>query len=146
MLLVDPSPIAVHNDDGEPVGSVDAADVAEARATAKRSCPVTTTAVPLRSAASARLVAWFRRAVVAVRRSSPSPSAASAAFPDNWNINLADPIDEFHAWVRDNQRTHPVFEYFFQPISDVVDWSLETLAEQLQALPWFALPLDRRWC
>ena len=62
-------------------------------------------------------------------------------FPDNWNINLADPIDEFHAWVRDNQRSHPLFQYFFQPISDVVDWSLETLAEQLQALPWFALPL-----
>ena len=62
-------------------------------------------------------------------------------FPDNWNINLADPIDEFHAWVRDNQRSHPVFEYFFQPISDVVDWSLETLAEQLQAVPWFTLPL-----
>ena len=63
------------------------------------------------------------------------------SFPDSWNINLADPIDEFHAWVRDNQRSHPLFEYFFQPISDVVDWSLEELAEQLQALPWFALPL-----
>ncbi len=62
-------------------------------------------------------------------------------FPDNWNINLADPIDDFHAWVRDNQRTHPVFVYFFQPISDVVDWALETFAEQLQTLPWFALPL-----
>jgi glycine betaine/proline transport system permease protein len=62
-------------------------------------------------------------------------------FPDSWNINLADPVDDFHRWVRDNQRTHPVFEFFFQPVSDVVDWALETLAEQLQALPWFALPL-----
>ena len=63
------------------------------------------------------------------------------AFPDNWNLNLADPVDEFHAWVRDNQRSHPVFQYFFQPISDVVDWSLDTLAEQLQAVPWFTLPI-----
>ena len=62
-------------------------------------------------------------------------------FPDNWNVNLADPIDEFHAWVRDNQLTHPVFQYFFQPVSDVVDWSLETLAEQLQTLPWYTLSL-----
>jgi glycine betaine/proline transport system permease protein len=62
-------------------------------------------------------------------------------FPDNWNTNLADPIDDFHAWIRDNQRSHPVFQYFFQPISDVVEWSLEVLTEQLQALPWFALPL-----
>ena len=62
-------------------------------------------------------------------------------FPDSWNINRADPVDDLHRWVRDNQRTHPVFEFFFQPVSDVVDWALETLAEQLQALPWFALPL-----
>jgi glycine betaine/proline transport system permease protein len=62
-------------------------------------------------------------------------------FPDNWNINLADPIDEFQRWIRDNQRTHPVFQYFFQPISDAVDWSLDTLATRLQELPWFALPL-----
>jgi glycine betaine/proline transport system permease protein len=62
-------------------------------------------------------------------------------FPADWNVHLADPIDDFHAWVRDNQRTHPLFVYVFQPISDVVDWSLETLADQLQQLPWFALPL-----
>ena len=31
-------------------------------------------------------------------------------FPDNWNINLADPIDEFQRWIRDNERTHPVFQ------------------------------------
>jgi glycine betaine/proline transport system permease protein len=62
-------------------------------------------------------------------------------FPDNWNTNLADPIDEFQGWIRDNERTHPVFQYFFQPISDAVDWSLDTLATQLQQLPWFALPL-----
>ena len=67
-------------------------------------------------------------------------------FPDNWNVNLADPIDEFHAWVRDNQLTHPVFQYFFQPVSDVVDWSLETLAEQLQTLAVVRPVARRRWC
>jgi glycine betaine/proline transport system permease protein len=79
------------------------------------------------------LVVGFVAVAVALRGVGP--------FPDNWNINLADPIDDFNAWVRDNQSTHPLFQYFFQPISDVVDWSLETIAEQLQALPWFALPL-----
>jgi len=62
-------------------------------------------------------------------------------FPRNWNINLADPIDSLHDWVQDNQFSHPVFTWFLGPISDFIDWSLDTLADQLRALPWFALPL-----
>jgi glycine betaine/proline transport system permease protein len=74
-------------------------------------------------------------------------------FPDNWNINLADPIDDFHHWVQENESTHWLFTYFFTPISDFIDWALNSLAEQLEALPWYALPLlvlvlvgrTRRW-
>ena len=62
-------------------------------------------------------------------------------FPSNWNINLADPIDSAHDWVRDNQFTHPLFTWFLGPFSDFIDWSLDSLTEQLEALPWFALPL-----
>ncbi len=62
-------------------------------------------------------------------------------FPHNWNINLADPIDSLHDWVQDNQFSHPVFTWFLGPTSDFIDWSLDTLADQLRALPWFALPL-----
>jgi glycine betaine/proline transport system permease protein len=62
-------------------------------------------------------------------------------FPSNWNVNLADPIDRFHRWVRAHQRTHPLFEYFFTPISDAIDGSLNTLTDQLLTLPWYALPI-----
>jgi glycine betaine/proline transport system permease protein len=62
-------------------------------------------------------------------------------FPDNWNIDLAKPIDKFQDWVQDNQFSHPLFRYFFRPISDFVDWALEGLADQLRALPWFACGL-----
>ena len=62
-------------------------------------------------------------------------------FPRNWNINLADPIDSLHNWVQENQFSHPLFTWFLGPISDFIDWSLESLADHLRALPWFALPL-----
>lgn len=77
----------------------------------------------------------------------------TGGFPTNWNINLADPIDDFNGWVRDHESTHPVFEYFFSPISDFVDWALTSLSHHLQALPWYGLSLivfalvgrTRRW-
>jgi glycine betaine/proline transport system permease protein len=62
-------------------------------------------------------------------------------FPDNWNINLHQPIDRFQDWVQENHFTHPVFRYFFRPISDGVDWALEGLADQLRALPWYGCGL-----
>ena len=74
-------------------------------------------------------------------------------FPSNWNINLADPIDSAHDWIRDNQRSHPLFTWFLGPFSDFIDWSLNSLTDHLTALPWFSLPLvsfvivarTRRW-
>jgi glycine betaine/proline transport system permease protein len=65
----------------------------------------------------------------------------TGGFPTNWNINLADPIDDFNDWVRDNESTSPLFEYFFTPISDFVDWALTSLSHHLQALPWYGLSL-----
>ena len=62
-------------------------------------------------------------------------------FPSNWNINLADPIDSAHDWIRDNQRSHPLFTWFLGPFSDFIDWSLNSLTDHLTALPWFSLPL-----
>ncbi len=62
-------------------------------------------------------------------------------FPDSWNINLADPIDRFHGWIQDHRSTHWLFQYFFTPISDFIDWALNSLSGHLQALPWYALPL-----
>jgi glycine betaine/proline transport system permease protein len=62
-------------------------------------------------------------------------------FPSNWNINLADPIDSVHDWIRDNQRSHPLFTWFLGPFSDFIDWSLNSLTDHLTALPWFSLPL-----
>jgi glycine betaine/proline transport system permease protein len=74
-------------------------------------------------------------------------------FPTNWNVNLADPIDSAHDWIRDNQSSHPLFTWFLGPFSDFIDWALNSLTDHLLALPWFSLPLvsfalvarTRRW-
>jgi glycine betaine/proline transport system permease protein len=102
---------------------------------------VTTTAVAPSIGQRRDIARWWPVALSAAFVVGAVALRGVGGFPDSWNLNVADPIDELHGWVRKNQDTHPVFTYFFQPVSDVVDWSLETLSEQLQALPWFALPL-----
>ena len=66
---------------------------------------------------------------------------STGVFPTNWNMNLRDPIDHFQSWIIDNKATHPVWRYFFTPISDFIESTFDRLADELQLLPWYALPL-----
>lgn len=59
-----------------------------------------------------------------------------ASFPENWNLQLREPIDQFKSWVIGNRDTQPIFLYFFDPLSDLVDVGLRGLEGLLQALPW----------
>lgn len=70
-----------------------------------------------------------------------SRTASARRFPENWNWQLNKPVNDFQAWVRANQLTHPLFTWFFTPVSKALKWALEGLADQLTALPWFAIPL-----
>ncbi len=103
----------------------------------------TTTAIQPRAVRQRRDISRLLPAGAAWRASSSSRSrcATSAASPTTGTSTSPTRSTSSSDWIRDNERTHPVFQYFFQPISDAVDWSLDTLATQLQQLPWFALPL-----
>ncbi len=57
-------------------------------------------------------------------------------FPENWSIGLADWIDSARRWVIDNQNTHWVFSWIFNPISDTIDWGLLRVEGVLLWLPW----------
>ncbi len=57
-------------------------------------------------------------------------------FPATWNLHLREPIDQFKSWVIANQNTHPIFLYFFDPLSDFIDGGLRGLEGLLLALPW----------
>ena len=57
-------------------------------------------------------------------------------FPETWNIHLREPIDDFQRWALANQRTHPLFILFFDPVSDAIDFGIRRLEAFLLWLPW----------
>lgn len=57
-------------------------------------------------------------------------------FPPTWNLQLREPIDEFQVWVITNRNTHAMFIYFFEPLSDAIDYALQQIELALLWLPW----------
>lgn len=70
-----------------------------------------------------------------------SPSVDLVDFPAEWNLGLRARIDEYQTWVIRNRAagTHPMFVYFFQPLSRTIDSLLRSLENVLLALPWTVL-------
>ena len=60
-------------------------------------------------------------------------------FPESWAIPLADWIDEARRWIINNQTTHWSFSFFFNPVSDSIDWGLRIVERFLLWLPWYAV-------
>ena len=60
-------------------------------------------------------------------------------FPESWTIGLSDWIDSARRWVINNQTTHWSFSFFFNPVSDVIDWSLRAVERVLLWLPWYVV-------
>lgn len=57
-------------------------------------------------------------------------------FPQAWDLHLRDPLDTFKQWSIRNQTTHPIFLYFFKPLSGGIDFSLRRMEAWLLWLPW----------
>ncbi|MBK7893795.1 MAG: ABC transporter permease subunit [Candidatus Promineifilaceae bacterium] len=57
-------------------------------------------------------------------------------FPEAWDVRLREPLDAFKQWSIRNQTTHPIFLYFFEPISDGIDFALRRAEAFLLWLPW----------
>jgi len=64
---------------------------------------------------------------------------ATGTFPEAWNLHLRVPIDQFQSWVIVNRGSNPVFAYFFDPLSAVIDWGLRLVENTLLATPWAVL-------
>ncbi len=63
-------------------------------------------------------------------------AAQVGAFPEAWNMGLRAPLDQFKWWVVANRQTHPIFLYFFEPLSASIDWGLRRVENFLLWLPW----------
>ena len=61
-------------------------------------------------------------------------------FPESWNINLANPINDVQGWVRNNRGQHWLFTFIFEPFTWVVDFGLERTSGFISWLPWFIPP------
>jgi len=59
-----------------------------------------------------------------------------AGFPEEWNIGLRAPLDEFKKWVVGNRATSPLFVFFFEPISNFMDLAISSAEAFLLWLPW----------
>ena len=73
-----------------------------------------------------------------------------AGFPDGWNIGLRAPLDEFKKWVVGNRATSPIFVFFFEPLSNVMDFVIRGAERFLLWQPWplvtgFAFLLGNRF-
>jgi glycine betaine/proline transport system permease protein len=57
-------------------------------------------------------------------------------FPESWNLGLRQPAEEFQNWVIGNRKNHPIFTFFFEPLSATIDFTLRRVEEFLLWLPW----------
>ena len=60
-------------------------------------------------------------------------------FPESLVIPLSDWIDDARRWVIDNQTSHWSFSFFFNPVSDSIDWGLRAVEGFLLWLPWYVV-------
>lgn len=58
-----------------------------------------------------------------------------ADFPETLNLGLRQPADDVQTWLITNRSDHPIFIYFFEPLSEFIDSTLEGIEEALLALP-----------
>ncbi len=59
------------------------------------------------------------------------------AFPESWNIHLADPIDDARRWLIRNQTSHWLYIGILDPIADSIDFFIRQLESLLGWLPWY---------
>jgi glycine betaine/proline transport system permease protein len=69
-------------------------------------------------------------------RSSPIPTDT---FPEAWNLGLRPRIDAAQDWVISNRATHPIFTYFFEPLSRAIDTGMRWAEGVLLATPWLVI-------
>jgi glycine betaine/proline transport system permease protein len=65
---------------------------------------------------------------------------AAAAVGIVYRFGVKAPVDRFQGWVRNNQFSHPVFRFGFDPFGRSLKWAIRGFATNLQGLPWFTVP------
>jgi glycine betaine/proline transport system permease protein len=96
-----------------------------------------------RPARAALIVAAVAVLYVALRGEFPWPSGLT------WGLN--ERMDTVYEWIVDNQNTNVVFLYFFNYISNFLDWLVRSLTDLLTGMTWVGVTVAAtaatlRWC
>ena len=73
------------------------------------------------------------------------------AWPSGLGFSLSERMDRVYDWVVDNQNSSPIFVYFFNYISNFLDWLATSLTDLLQGMTWIGVTfagvaVSLRWC
>ena len=58
-------------------------------------------------------------------------------FPSSWDVGFGPAVNEVQQWWISNRRDLGVYLYFFDPLSDSIDWLLRALERVLLGIPWY---------
>lgn len=67
--------------------------------------------------------------------------ASVGAFPESWNLGLADPIDRTRRWLINNQTSHWLYTVLLNPLTDLADAGIRQLEAVLRWFPWYVYPV-----
>ena len=59
------------------------------------------------------------------------------AFPPEWDVGLGPAVNDLQQWWISNRRDLGVYLYFFDPLSDSIEWLLRGFENLLLAIPWY---------
>ena len=60
-----------------------------------------------------------------------------AAFPPEWDVGFGPAVNEVQQWWISNRRDLGLYLYFFDPLSDVIEWLLRAFESFLLGIPWY---------
>ncbi len=59
------------------------------------------------------------------------------AFPPEWDVGFGQAVNEVQQWWISNRRELGVYLYFFDPLSDSIEWLLRAFESVLLGIPWY---------
>ncbi|MCY3563093.1 MAG: hypothetical protein OXH26_04155, partial [bacterium] len=95
------------------------------------------TSLTVRSAGRRRPIAYLGGAVLLLAGLIMFLPEGIGAFPPEWDVGFGPAVNEVQQWWISNRRDLGVYLYFFDPLSDSIDWLLRAFENLLIAIPWY---------
>ncbi len=62
---------------------------------------------------------------------------AITEFPPEWDVGFGPAVNDVQQWWISNRRDLGLYLYFFDPLSDSIDWLLRAFENLLSGIPWY---------